>query len=178
MDDQDDQLALLRSAMRKDLASVGVTPTGTGIQLIAQQDAVLGFALLCEAVYVQLYHGRPPEAILAYLAGPLLVHDPVMRQYILGSVLRVRRALSAAAGHAELAQRVLLGDARAEPAVIAALIAVCRRTAREFAIPWSADYFPDYGHSPRRGYSCALVIAVGAVAALYGLYRLVRLITG
>ena len=58
MDEQ--ALASLRSAMRKDLDLPGAFPTGAGIQMVAQGDQALGFALVCEAVYVQLYtRGRP-----------------------------------------------------------------------------------------------------------------------
>jgi hypothetical protein len=177
MDEQG--LALLRSAMRTDLATPGVSPTAAGIQKVAQADQALGFALVCEAVYVQLYHARSPAAILAYLEGPLQIGDPRMRQYILRTALRVRAVLSATAGDPGAAVRQLMSDRGAEQAVVAGMVEACVRTAGEFAIPWTNVYFP--GYRPRRARAgrigCAILVAC-ALALLYGLYRMSLLVIG
>ena len=172
-------LASVRSAMRTDLIAPGAIPTAAGMRMVAQSDQALGFALVCEAVYVQLYNARPPDAILAYLEGPLEIGDPRMRQYILRTALRVREALAATAGNRDAAIRLLMTDRGAEQAVVDGIAEACARTAAEFAIPWSAAYFP--GYRPRRSRAgtigCAL-LALAALAAGYGLYRLLRLVTG
>jgi hypothetical protein len=176
MDEQ--ALALVRSAMRTDLTSIGAVPTAAGIQMIAHADQALGFALVCEAVYVQLYHSRPPEAILAYLEGPLQIRDAHLRQYILRTALRVRAALATHAGERSAALRRLMTERGAEQAVVEGIIEACTRTAGEFAIPWSAAYFPGYGRPGRPGRSGerilgVVILAGSALALLYGLHRLI-----
>jgi hypothetical protein len=174
-----DDLSLLRSSIRKDLVSVGLIPTGLGIQLVAQEDPALGFALLCEAIYVQLYHDREAEQILAYLAGPLLVQDAAMRNYMLKTALHVRKALVAAGGDHQAAYRALMRDSGAEKEVLQKVIEACVRTAKESGIPWDRTYLADF--SPRqapRGWIGCVILLVILAALLYGLYRLVRLFTG
>lgn len=177
MDEQ--ALASLRSAMRTDLTSPGAFPTAAGIQMVAKADQALGFALVCEAVYVQLYHARAPDAILAYLEGPLEIGDVRMRQYILRTALRVREVLAGTAGDARAAVRLLMTDPGAEQAVVDGMVEACVRTAGEFAVPWTTAYFP--GYRPRRSRAgtigCAITVAA-ALALLYGLYLLFRRFTG
>jgi hypothetical protein len=177
MDEQG--LALLRSAMRTDLTTPGAIPTGAGIQMVTHRDQVLGFALVCEAVYVQLYNARSVEDILAYLEGPLQIRDLRMRRYILRMALRVREVLAACAGERSEAARLLMTDPGAEPAVVDGIIEACVRTAGEYAIPWTTAYFPGYRpRLSRAGTVGGAILAVCALALLYGLYQLVRHVIG
>lgn len=180
MGDDQDTIATLRSAFRKDLESVGMVPTGIGIQIVAQGDPALGFGLLCEALYVHLYHDRSQEDLLAYLAGPLQVEDERMQRYIVKTALHVRAALVQHGGDHKKAYQQLMLDKGAEKEVVQKVIEACVRTAKEFKIPWSKTYtFAGLETTkPSGGIVGCVVLLVIALAILYGLYRLIRWLVG
>jgi hypothetical protein len=174
-----DKIAVVRMGMRKDISSVGFLPSGHIIQLAAGDDAALNFGLLCEAVYVQMYNNRSMEEILGYISGPLGIKDEKMIRYVFASVMRVRSALAKVAGDQNAAVRALMTDRGAEEAVVKKLVEACARTAREFNVPWSKEFFPDESvktTSPSFiGMAIFLCIVVGV---LYGAYKLVRYLFG
>jgi hypothetical protein len=175
-----ENIATLRGVFRKDLDTVGMIPTGIGIQMVAQEDPALGFGLLCEAIYVQLYHNRSLEDLLGYLGGPLQVEDERMRRYILKTALHVRAALVQHGGDHQKAYQQLMRDKGAEKEVVQKVIEACVRTAKEFKIPWNKTYaFADLEtRKPSGGIlGCVILLAI-AGALLYGLYMLVRWVFG
>ena len=176
----DDQLDTIRGIIRKDLESVGMISTGVGIQLAAQDNPALGFGLLCEAVYVQLYHDRSQDDLLAYLSGPLQIEDERMQRYILKTALHVRAVLVQHGGDHQKAYQQIMRDKGAEKEVVQKVIEACVRTAKEFKIPWNKTYvFAELGSTKSSGgiVGCVVLLVI-AVAILYGLYRLVRWVFG
>lgn len=171
-----DTLATIRGVFRKDLDSVGMVPTGIGIQMIAQDDAALGFGLLCEAVYVHLYHDRSREDLLAYLSGPLRVEAEPMRHYILKTVLHVRAVLVQHGGDHQKAYQQIMRDKGAEKEVVQKVIEACVRTAKEFKIPWNKTYAFAEPETATSAGSIFGRLIMGAIvtAILIGLYRLLR----
>lgn len=175
----DDQLDTIRGIIRKDLESVGMIPTGIGIQLVAQDNPALGFGLLCEAVYIQLYHDRSLEDLQAYLSGPLQVDDVRTQAYIVKTALHVRAALVQHAGDHNKAYRQLMLDKGAEKDVVQKVIEACVRTSKEFKIPWSKTYaFAGLDAPASRSYVGCVILLVIAGVLVYGLYRLVRWLIG
>jgi hypothetical protein len=175
-----ESIATLRGVFRKDLESVGMVPTGIGIQMVAQEDPALGFGLLCEALYVQLYHDRSQEELVAYLGGPLRVEDERMQRYILKTTLHVRAALVQHGGDHQQAYQQLMRDKGAEKEVVQKVIEACVRTAKEFKIPWNKTYaFADLGSTKSSGGMVGCLVLLGiAMAIVFALYLLVRWIFG
>ena len=169
----DDELIKIRSAIRTDLTTVGKIPTGDGIQLIAKDDPAQAFALLCEAMYVQIYDGRTYTQIMDYLSGPLRVEDDTRRKHILETALHVRSALARRSGDHNAAYKRIMRDQGAEKDVVQKTIEACVLVSKEYEIPWDKVYqFEEIGAVPASGFGWFWCFMVLVFAALiwYGIY--------
>jgi hypothetical protein len=169
-------LAIIRLALRQEANSPGII---AGITMVAKEDEALGFALMCEAVYVHMYQQRGLDEITAYLAGPLRVVNVGDRNSLLATALRIRAALVKADGDHDAAFRDVLSDQGAEKEVVQKIIEACIRTSREYRIPWSKTYFPDFRPAaPSSSAVGCIILAIIVAAIIYGVYRLIRHFTG
>jgi hypothetical protein len=135
-----EEISKVRNIIRKDLSSVGLIPTGMAIQLVANDNAPLGFSLYIEAVYVHMYAGKSYTELLDYIKGPLQIQDNNMQRYLISTALHIRSSLVANAGNHKLAYKSLMLEKGAEKEVLQKLIESCVRVSSEFNVPWTKKY--------------------------------------
>lgn len=129
-----EELTTARSILRKDLESVGMIPTGVAVQMIAQKDPDAGFALLIEAVYVQMFNNRTYEEIVDYLTGPMQVQEG-MAAYLISFAVHVREVFRRHKGNGKATMLELMKDKGADREKVKRLITVCHEVGREFKVP-------------------------------------------
>lgn len=132
MKDQYDQI---RSIIRKDLDSVGMIPTGTGIQLVCSNDPLMAMALIIESIYVQIFNDRDFSALMAYLMGPMLLNEE-KAIYFVSSAFRVRGALGLSRGNGKMALDDLMKDKGADSQLMKTLLTICFNVSKEYRIPF------------------------------------------
>jgi hypothetical protein len=158
-------LESVRSAIRKDLDSVGLIPTGTGIQMVGSTHPPAIMWLYCEGVYVQLFNNRSLEEIGEYLRGPMQLKGNMVN-YILRSALHVRVTLEQCGGDSAKATELLMQDKGAERDVVDGMVEACIRTSNEYKIPWDRSFAAQLEESRSGGISflgCAILLGIAGL---------------
>ena len=159
-----DPLETIRTIIRKDLQgdTVGLIPTGKGIQLASNGDPAVLYGLMCEAVFVAMFSGRDLErttGYLQYLGRSMAMPDEVTTGFLL-TAQRTWAVLHERTGDHNAAYRELMGDKGADAGVVKAVVTAGVRTAREFSVPWERDFSAFFASA-----ESAQPAALGVVAA-------------
>lgn len=169
------EISQIREIIRQDLDSVGLIPTGKGIEMLANGDQAILYGLMCEAIYVRIYNGRDLEDVFMYLTGPMCLEPEVAHKFIM-SALTVRMLLSKNSGNQAAALKTLMEKKQEqERPIVEAIIEACVRTSNEYNISWSTDFnhlMEEMLESSNTssGKGCLIVIAIGLILITTLLY--------